>query len=239
MPVNLPSGTPKHPYMDVDIEPSWKQELSGEFGKPYFLELAAFLKAEKKLQKVIYPPGPQIFNAFKFTPFHLVKVVVIGQDPYYNPGQAHGLSFSVAEGVPVPKSLINIYQELRNDLGITPPKSGNLEKWARQGVLLLNASLTVEAERPNSHSGMGWQTFTDEVIRQLSQKREHLVFLLWGRFAQQKEALIDVSKHTVLKSAHPSPLSAHNGFFGCKHFSLTNKSLVEFGQSPIDWNLND
>lgn len=223
--------------MNVQIEDSWKEELKEEFQKPYFTSIVNFLKTEKQAGKIIYPPGKQIFNAFEFTPFSKVKVVVIGQDPYHNPGQAHGLSFSVPDGVAPPPSLVNIFKELRDDLEIPIPKTGNLEKWAKQGVLLLNASLTVEANTPMSHSQVGWHIFTDEVIKHISKDKENVVFLLWGKFAQNKEALIDTSKHKVLKAAHPSPLSAHNGFFGCRHFSKTNALLREAGEKPIDWSL--
>ena len=200
--------------MDVVIEQSWKQELKEEFGKPYFVQIVNFLKDEKKAGKVIYPPGKLIFSAFECTPFDKVKVVIIGQDPYHNPGQAHGLCFSVPDKVPPPPSLVNIFKELNADLDIPIPQTGNLEKWAKQGVLLLNASLTVQANTPMSHSQLGWHTFTDEVIKHISMEKEHVVFLLWGKFAQNKEVLIDASKHKVLKAAHPSPLSAYNGFFG-------------------------
>lgn len=223
--------------MDVAIEESWKEQLKEEFGKPYFQGVADFLKKEKQAGKVIYPPGKLIFNAFECTPFDKVKVVIIGQDPYHNPGQAHGLSFSVQDGVAPPPSLVNIYKEIQTDLGVTISNTGNLEKWARQGVLLLNASLTVEANNPMSHSKIGWHLFTDEVIRKVSAGKEHVVFLLWGRFAQNKETLIDSSRHLVLKSAHPSPLSAYNGFFGCGHFSKANSWLKEKGELPIDWSL--
>lgn len=223
--------------MDVAIEQSWKERLHDEFGKPYFERVVNFLKEEKKAGKVIYPPGKLIFNAFECTPFDKVKVVVIGQDPYHNPGQAHGLSFSVPNGVPPPPSLINIFKEIQNDLGIAINTTGNLEPWARQGVLLLNASLTVQANTPMSHAQLGWHTFTDAVIRKISAEKEHVVFLLWGRFAQNKEVLVDVSKHLVLKAAHPSPLSAYNGFFGCGHFSKANNWLREKGEQPIDWSL--
>lgn len=223
--------------MDVAIDQSWKQQLTDEFEKPYFEQIVGFLKEEKKQGKVIYPPGPQIFNAFSTTPFHTVKVVIIGQDPYHNPGQAHGLCFSVADGVQPPPSLVNIFKEIQSDLGVAISNSGNLEKWARQGVLLLNASLTVEAHQANSHSQIGWHTFTDEVIRKVSEGKEHVVFMLWGRFAQNKSVLIDGSKHLVLKAAHPSPLSAYNGWFGCGHFSKANAYLREHGQPPIDWSL--
>lgn len=225
--------------MEVSIEPSWKEELKEEFDKPYFEKIVHFLKEEKRAGKVVYPPGKQIFNAFDCTPFDKVKVVIIGQDPYHNPGQAHGLCFSVADGVPPPPSLVNIFKEINADLEIPIPRTGNLEPWAKQGVLLLNASLTVEANMANSHSQIGWHTFTDEVIKHISKDKEHVVFLLWGKFAQNKEALIDASKHKILKAAHPSPLSAHNGFFGCRHFSKANSWLREIGEKPIDWSLSN
>lgn len=223
--------------MDVAIENSWKDRLTAEFNKPYFIQVTEFLKQELRAGKVIYPPGKLIFNAFACTPFQEVKVVIIGQDPYHNPGQAHGLSFSVQDGVAPPPSLVNIFKEIQSDLGLQLSGTGNLEKWARQGVLLLNASLTVEANNPMSHSKVGWHLFTDEVIRQVSAGKEHVVFLLWGRFAQNKETLIDSSKHLILKSAHPSPLSAYNGFFGCRHFSKANAWLQQYGIPPIDWSL--
>jgi len=223
--------------MDVAIENSWKERLTAEFDKPYFVQVTEFLKQELKAGKVIYPPGKLIFNAFACTPFQEVKVVIIGQDPYHNPGQAHGLSFSVQDGVAPPPSLVNIFKEIQSDLGLQLSGTGNLEKWARQGVLLLNASLTVEANNPMSHSKVGWHLFTDEVIRQVSAGKEHVVFLLWGRFAQNKETLIDGSKHLILKSAHPSPLSAYNGFFGCRHFSKANAWLRQNGISEIDWSI--
>ena len=223
--------------MDVQIEAGWKHELQSEFDKPYFHKIVDFLKDEKKAAKVVYPPGKFIFNAFDKTPFAKVKVVILGQDPYHGPGQAHGLSFSVPDGVKPPPSLMNIFKEQQEDLGIAPPSTGNLEKWATQGVLLLNASLTVEANTPNSHSAAGWQQFTDEVIRHISTHKDHVVFMLWGRFAQNKEVLIDASKHLVLKAAHPSPFSAYNGFFGSRHFSKTNSWLHEHGEKPVDWAL--
>ena len=223
--------------MDVQIETSWKEELQNEFSKPYFLKIVDFLKNEKNAGKVIYPPGKQIFNAFEFTPLDKVKVVIIGQDPYHNPGQAHGLSFSVPDGVKPPPSLMNIFKEIQADLGLPAPTTGNLEKWAKQGVLLLNASLTVEANTPMSHSQIGWHIFTDEVIRHISSAKENVVFMLWGKFAQNKEVLIDSSKHKILKAAHPSPLSAYNGFLGCGHFSKTNQWLQEHGEKVIDWTL--
>jgi len=225
--------------MDVNIETSWKEELKEEFSKPYFAEIVNFLKSERSKNKVIYPPGKQIFNAFKLTPFESVKVVIIGQDPYYNPGQAHGLCFSVAQGVASPPSLVNIFKEINNDLNIPAPQHGNLEHWAKQGILLLNASLTVEAGLPMSHSKIGWHIFTDEVIKHISQHKDHVVFLLWGRFAQNKEVLIDSSKHCILKAAHPSPLSVFNGFYGCRHFSKANLWLEQHGIAPIDWSLNN
>ncbi len=225
--------------MDVNIEASWKGALQEEFRKDYFEKIVSFLKAEKKAGKIIYPPGPLIFNAFNCTHFDNVKVVILGQDPYHNPGQAHGLSFSVPDGVAPPPSLVNIYKEIKEDLGIDiPAKKGNLEKWARQGVLLLNAALTVEANQPMSHSQVGWHHFTDDVIRILSEKKEGLVFILWGKFAQGKEPLIDKSKHLILKAAHPSPFSAYNGFFGCHHFSKANKWLQDHGERAIDWSLD-
>jgi len=223
--------------MDVAIEASWKQELSEEFEKPYFAAIVNFLKEQKKAGKVIYPPGPLIFNAFACTPFDKVKVVIIGQDPYHGQGQAHGLSFSVPDGVAPPPSLVNIFKELQADLDVPIPSGGNLEHWAKQGVLLLNAALTVEANNPMSHAQAGWHLFTDEVIRHISRDKEHVVFLLWGKFAQNKEQLIDTSKHVVLKAAHPSPFSAYNGFFGCHHFSKANNWLKEQGEQPINWSI--
>ena len=221
--------------MEVAIEESWKSELSEEFAKPYFSGIVNFLKQEKAQQKVIYPPGNKIFNAFANTPFQAVKVVIIGQDPYFNPGQAHGLCFSVPDGIKKPPSLVNIFKELHADIGMPEPPTGDLSGWAHQGVLLLNAALTVEAEKPMSHSAFGWHLFTDEVIRHVSAHRDHVVFMLWGRFAQNKEVLVDAAKHLVLKAAHPSPLSAHNGFMGCRHFSKANDWLVAHGLSPIEW----
>ena len=223
--------------MDVVIEAGWKEELKEEFEKPYFEKIVQFLKSEKTVGKVIYPPGKLIFNAFDTTTFSKVKVVIIGQDPYHNPGQAHGLCFSVPDQVQPPPSLVNIFKELQTDLEIPISRSGNLEKWAMQGVLLLNASLTVEANKPMSHSELGWHIFTDEVIKHVSQKKEHVVFMLWGKFAQNKAVLLDESKHKVLKAAHPSPLSAYNGFFGCGHFSKANAWLREKGEQPIDWSI--
>ncbi|OJW77364.1 MAG: uracil-DNA glycosylase [Bacteroidetes bacterium 46-16] len=223
--------------MDVKIEASWKAELKEEFSKPYFEDIVNFLKAEKAAGKVIYPPGPYIFNAFNTTPFDDVKVVILGQDPYHGPGQAHGLSFSVPPGVAPPPSLVNIFKELHTDLQLPVPGHGYLEKWAKQGVLLLNAALTVEAHKPMSHSKIGWHHFTDDVIRILSRDREHIVFMLWGSFAKSKAELIDKTKHLILTAAHPSPLSAHNGFFGCRHFSKANFWLQRMGITQIDWSL--
>ena len=223
--------------MDVKIEESWKQALKPEFDKPYFQNIVQHIKTEKSQNKQIYPAGSNIFQAFKFTPIDKVKVVIIGQDPYHGPGQAHGLSFSVPEGIAQPPSLINIFKELNEDLGVPIPKHGNLSKWAELGVLLLNASLTVRANEPMSHAKIGWADFTNTVIKTISDKREHVVFVLWGKFAQEKRSLIDESKHCVLRAAHPSPLSAHAGFFGCKHFSKTNEYLMNKGIDPIDWKL--
>ena len=222
--------------MEVRIEPSWKAALAPEFGKPYFEQLVRFLHQEKADGKVIYPPGGAIFRAFDLTPVDQVKVVILGQDPYHNPGQAMGLSFSVPDGVPAPPSLRNIFKEIEDDLGVRMSGRPNLEKWARQGVLLLNAILTVRAGEPTSHGAIGWQQFTDAVISYLSAHREGIVFLLWGRFAQEKSALIDTSRHFVLTAAHPSPL-ARGAFFGCRHFSLTNDILLKEGKTPIDWQL--
>ncbi|HEY0299326.1 MAG TPA: uracil-DNA glycosylase [Arachidicoccus sp.] len=223
--------------MNVQIEESWHKVLQEEFSKEYFTGIVDFLKAEKALKKTIYPPGPLIFNAFSQTPFDKVKAVIIGQDPYHGPGQAHGLSFSVPDGIPFPPSLQNIFKELHSDIGMPVPKTGNLTPWAKQGVLLLNASLTVRANEANSHSKIGWTIFTDAVIQKISEQKSGVVFLLWGKFAQEKQTLIETFKHHVLKAAHPSPLSAHNGFFGCKHFSKTNELLIKEKQSPIDWML--
>lgn len=223
--------------MDVKIEPSWKEILKDEFVKPYFQQIALHIKTEKSQGKTIYPPGSLIFNAFNTTPFDKVKVVILGQDPYHGPGQAHGLCFSVQNGVPPPPSLINIFKELQEDVGVSIPDHGNLTHWAEQGVFLLNASLTVRAAEPMSHSKIGWAQFTDEVIKKISAEKKHVVFILWGKFAQEKKLLIDEAKHCILKSAHPSPLSAHAGFFGCKHFSKTNEYLMSKGIDPVDWKL--
>jgi len=221
--------------MDVKIEASWKELLKDEFKKPCFEQIALHLKTEKSQHKTIYPPGQFIFNAFNTTPIDQVKAVILGQDPYHGPGQAHGLCFSVQKGVPPPPSLINIFKELHEDIGINIPNHGDLTHWAQQGVFLLNASLTVRASEPMSHAKIGWATFTDTVIRKISDHQPHVVFLLWGKFAQEKKILIDESKHLVLKAAHPSPLSANAGFFGCKHFSKANAYLVSKGIDPVDW----
>jgi uracil-DNA glycosylase len=223
--------------MDVQIEESWKKVLHQEFSQPYFLEITSFLRAEKKAGKIIYPPGPLIFNAFNTTPFQKVKIVLLGQDPYHGPGQAHGLSFSVPNGIAQPPSLINIFKELHNDVGIPIPQSGNLTHWAEQGVLLLNASLTVRANEPMSHAKIGWAQFTDAVIKIISDQKNNIVFLLWGKFAQEKQMLIDDSKHLILKAAHPSPFSVERGFFGCRHFSKANDYLAKHGIDPIEWRL--
>ncbi|MEZ5069409.1 MAG: uracil-DNA glycosylase [Bacteroidales bacterium] len=218
------------------IEESWKNILYQEFQAPSFASLKSFLEEEKKHHR-IYPPGPLIFNAFQHTPLPSVKAVLLGQDPYHGPGQAHGLCFSVPPGIRQPPSLINVFKELQQDLGTDIPAHGNLEKWARQGVLLLNATLTVRAGQAGSHQQKGWEAFTDSVIRHISRERDHVVFLLWGRYAQVKESLVDQGKHLILKAAHPSPFSAHSGFFGCRHFSKTNAFLKENGMEGIDWTL--
>ncbi|MBS1933865.1 MAG: uracil-DNA glycosylase, partial [Bacteroidetes bacterium] len=221
----------------VQIDPSWKEVLKQEFSKPYFLQIVTFLKTEKLAGQTICPPGPLIFNAFNTTPFEKVKVVILGQDPYHGPGQAHGLSFSVPNGIAQPPSLINIFKELNSDIGMPVPSSGNLTHWAEQGVLLLNASLTVRANEPMSHAKIGWAEFTDSVISKISEQRKNVVFLLWGKFAQEKQVLIDETKHLILKAAHPSPFSADKGFFGCKHFSKANNYLTKNGIDPIDWKI--
>lgn len=223
--------------MEVKIEAGWKEVLKNEFTKAYFQQIAAFLKTEKAQGKTIYPPGSLIFNAFDKTPFDKVKAVILGQDPYHGPGQAHGLCFSVPDGVPPPPSLVNIYKELNTDIGLPIPNTGNLTKWAERGVLLLNAVLTVRAHEPASHSKIGWMEFTDTVIKKISAEKEGIVFLLWGKFAQDKQALIDETRNHVLKAAHPSPFSADKGFFGCKHFSKTNALLQRRGVDPIDWSV--
>lgn len=218
----------------VKIEPTWQVELQDEFNKPYFEQLIQFVRNEYA-SGVCYPPGALIFNAFNQCPFDKVKVVLIGQDPYHEPGQAHGLCFSVNDGVPFPPSLRNIFQEISTDIGKPIPVSGNLIRWAQQGVLLLNATLTVREHQAGSHQKKGWETFTDSVIKLISDKKENVVFILWGSYAQSKAVLIDSSKHFVLKSAHPSPLSAYRGFFGNHHFSLTNMYLKKVGKAEIDW----
>ncbi|GAA5523860.1 uracil-DNA glycosylase [Microbulbifer aestuariivivens] len=221
----------------LKIHPSWRKVLESEFRKPYMAELREFLRQEKRAGKHIYPPGPQIFNAFNSTPFDQVKVVILGQDPYHGPGQAHGLCFSVMPGVRVPPSLKNIYKELQSDLGIAPAQHGCLQPWAEQGVLLLNATLTVEDSKAGAHQGRGWERFTDAAIHALAEQRDGLVFILWGSYAQKKGAFIGSGRHLVLKGPHPSPLSAHRGFFGTRPFSLANNWLVQHGKTPIDWAL--
>ena len=220
--------------MDVKIDASWKSVLQNEFEKPYFAQLTNFVRNEYKTKK-IFPPGNMIFSAFDHCPFDKVKVVIIGQDPYHNDGQAHGLCFSVNTGVDFPPSLINIFKEIERDLGKPIPTTGNLVRWADQGVLLLNATLTVQAHSAGSHQGRGWETFTDAVIRKVAEEKEHVVFMLWGNYAQQKGAVVDGQKHLVLKSVHPSPLSAYRGFIGCGHFSAANGYLTSKGLSPINW----
>ena len=236
--------------LNPQMEEGWKKALAEEFGAEYMKELKKKLTEEMKAGVVLYPPAKQIFNAFNLTPFDKVKVVILGQDPYHGRGQAHGLSFSVPDGITPPPSLANIFKEIESDLAVKPPKTpvnGNLENWAKQGVLLLNAILTVRANSPAriatrsvaggpaSHRNLGWEKLTNAAIKALSDKREHIVFLLWGKFAQEKENLIDISKHLVLKAPHPSPFSANSGFFGCKHFSKTNDYLLKTGQTPIEW----
>src|ERR1700712_4000037 len=223
--------------MNVKIEASWKEVLEDEFKKPYFKQITEHLKTEKEQGKTIYPPGSLIFNAFEQTPFNKVKAVILGQDPYHGPRQAHGLSFSVPDGVPPPPSLVNIFKELNKDIGLPISTRGHLTKWEERGVMLLNASLTVRAGEPSSHSKIGWTDFTDAVIQKISALKENVVFMLWGKFAQEKQVLIDETKHLVLKAAHPSPFSAYNGFFGCHHFSKTNEYLTKNGIDPIDWKL--
>ncbi|HEY0177565.1 MAG TPA: uracil-DNA glycosylase [Pedobacter sp.] len=225
--------------MSAALEPGWLSVLENEFEKKYMKDLKSFLLHEKEAGFTIFPKGPDIFNAFNYTPFDKVKAVIIGQDPYHGDGQAHGLSFSVKKGVVVPPSLKNIYKELETDIeGFKTPDHGNLSQWAEEGVLLLNATLTVRAHQPGSHQGKGWEAFTDQAISQLSAQKTGLVFLLWGRFAQNKSILIDEHKHTVIKSAHPSPFSAYNGFFGSKPFSKTNAALVARGKEPVNWQIS-
>lgn len=220
--------------MDVKIEESWKKQLKDEFEKEYFIKLTDFIRNEYRT-KQIFPPAKFIFNAFDHTPFHKVKVVILGQDPYHNDGQAHGLSFSVPDGIQPPPSLVNIFKEINRDLGIPVPRSGNLTRWANQGVMLLNATLTVQAHTAGSHQRKGWEEFTDAAIHKLAEGRENIVFILWGSYAQKKAAFIDGNRHLVLRSVHPSPLSAHNGFFGNNHFSTANKYLTSKGLAPIEW----
>ena len=221
--------------MDVKIEPGWKKVLQKEFDEAYFEALTKFVKEEYKTSTV-YPPARFIFNAFELTPFDKVKVVILGQDPYHGPKQANGLAFSVNDGITTPPSLVNIYKEIETDLGVkTKNKNGNLESWARQGVLMLNATLTVKAGMAGSHQNKGWENFTDAVVKILSEQKENLVFILWGAYAQKKGSVIDESKHLVVRSAHPSPLSAHNGFLGSKPFSQTNAYLIFSGKDPIEW----
>ncbi len=217
------------------IEESWNQFLENEFGSPYFKEIKEFLVSEKNANHLIYPPDSKVFSAFELTPIERLKVIIIGQDPYHGGGQAHGLSFSVPEGIRVPPSLRNIFKELHSDLGITISSSGNLENWAKQGVLLLNATLTVRANEAGSHQNRGWEKFTDAIINKISKEKENIVFILWGKYAQAKEVLIDSNRHLILKAAHPSPFAASKGFFGCKHFSKTNDFLRMKGIKEINW----
>jgi uracil-DNA glycosylase len=222
--------------MQVKINESWQKVLQPEFNKPYFNNLVEFLKTERAAGKVLHPPGQLIFNAFEQTPFNKVRVVILGQDPYHGANQAHGLSFSVLKGIKPPPSLVNIYKEIQQDIGVQMPMQyGNLIQWAQQGVLLLNAALTVRDAEPFSHAKIGWSNFTDAVIQTISDEKEKIIFVLWGKFAQQKKQLINADAHYILQSAHPSPLSAHNGFFGCKHFSTINQILVKMGETPINW----
>lgn len=223
--------------MVLDNAPSWQQPLQTEFDAPYMQALKQFLRSEKDKQKIIYPHSSNWFHALETTPLSEVKVVILGQDPYHQPGQAHGLCFSVQPGIKIPPSLVNIYKELQSDLGIPAVCHGYLESWARQGVLLLNAVLTVEDSKANSHQGKGWEAFTDKVIEVINKQRQNVVFMLWGSYAQRKGSVIDTSKHLVLTAPHPSPLSAHRGFFGCRHFSQANQYLEDHGQTPIDWQL--
>ena len=217
---------------------TWKEALAGEKDKPYFQKIMRFLDDERAKGKIIYPPKPDIFNALKASPFDQVKVVILGQDPYHGPNQAHGMCFSVRKGVAPPPSLKNIFKEIHDDLGLPIPKHGYLQHWANQGVLLLNTVLTVEAGKAHSHANIGWEKFTDKIIETLNKDREGIVFLLWGSHAQKKAVMINPAKHFILKAAHPSPLSAHKGFLGCKHFSLTNQILQKQGKEPIDWSLD-
>jgi len=224
------------PTMKVQLPQDWRNRLGEELEKPYFQKLSAFVDGERQAYEV-FPPEDDVFNALNTTPYEKVNVLLLGQDPYHGPGQAHGLCFSVQNGVPPPPSLINIFKELHSDIGVEVPRSGNLTKWAQHGVFLLNASLTVRAGEPMSHAKIGWATFTDTVIKKISDKKEHVVFMLWGKFAQEKKILIDETRHCILKTVHPSPLSASGGFFGCKHFSKANAYMVSKGIDPIDWSL--
>lgn len=221
--------------MNINIESSWKYALSHEFEKPYFEKIVSFLKQEKQAGKIIYPEGKNLFAAFDQTPFDQVRVLLLGQDPYHGPNQAHGLCFSVQKGIKPPPSLMNIFKELQDDLRIPIPAHGDLTTWAKQGILMLNASLTVEANKPMSHSKIGWEVFTDAVIEKISAEKQGVIFLLWGKFAQEKASLIDATKHFILKAPHPSPFSAHTGFLGCKHFSKTNEILSQLGSQAINW----
>lgn len=218
----------------MQIESSWKIALAEEFNKPYFKDLSERVRSAY-VSRTVFPPPKFVFNAFSLCPFDAVKVVILGQDPYHGQGQAHGLSFSVPDGVSTPPSLQNVYKEIEDDLGIVEPPTGNLERWAKQGILLLNATLTVEKGNAGSHQGLGWEQFTDAVIKKISDEKEHVVFMLWGKYAQEKGTVIDAHKHLVLKAAHPSPFSANHGFFGCKHFSKANAYLEEHGIEPIEW----
>ena len=221
--------------MQVNIEESWKKVLGDEFEKTYFKDLQTTIREAYRGSTHVFPPQEMVFNAFEFCPFDKVQVVILGQDPYHGAGQAHGLCFSVQDGMRTPPSLRNMYKEIKDDIGTSISENGNLEKWAKQGVLLLNAILTVEAGKAGSHQDIGWEQFTDAVIQKISDEKEHVVFLLWGKYAQEKGAVIDTSKHLVLKAPHPSPFSAHTGFLGCKHFSQTNKYLMQDNQKPIKW----
>lgn len=220
--------------MEVKIEESWRRQLQPEFDKPYFAQLTAFVRSEYA-RYTVFPPGRLIFHAFDSCPFDRVKAVIIGQDPYHEPGQYYGLCFSVLDGVPFPPSLVNIFREIESDLGKPMPTSGRLERWAEQGVLMINATLTVRAHQAGSHQGRGWETFTDAVIRKINEGREHVVFLLWGAYAQRKAAFVDRTRHCVLTAPHPSPLSASRGFFGCRHFSRANAYFRSVGEREIDW----
>jgi uracil-DNA glycosylase len=226
------------PVAMVKLNQSWLTRLQGEFDAPYMQDLKRFLETERTAGKTVYPKGSEWFSALDQTPFDDVRVVILGQDPYHGEGQAHGLCFSVREGVRPPPSLLNIYKEMKSDLGLEPPKHGDLSSWAKQGVLLLNSVLTVEAGRAASHQGKGWEQFTDRIIRQLNDEKQNLVFILWGSYAQKKAAFVDRNKHMVITSAHPSPLSAHNGFFGSKPFSRCNEYLLAHGLEPIDWSIS-